>query len=562
MNRLVNGDASVYDNLNPADSVSNPAIAYGDQAFTYDQIGNILTQTRGDYYLSTYSSPPNHITKWYYVYQTGTNKLVSIDTLNTGAIPAVLVPVFTYSYDKNGNLLTDSRTGVDSLLYCRNNLPRNVTVAGTGFFNGMKNMYDAGDDKVYNENFVTYTGTSHRADVYSDKQYYLRDANGTTIGIFNMLTGTWEWNAYGLNQVASVSNGAQKFYTNDHLGGTRVTYSVNTTSCSAPTYTLNYVADYYPLGKILRSYVPSVLDRYGFDGSEREKNISDNNYYTPFRQLDVEVGRWWGRDPEFNPVESPYAIMAGNPVNRIDPMGLKDTVKSKDAPNNDRPYDESRCDEVNITGPTTVISDYAPMKAAAAEGTSSVYTNTEEVTTDEQYAERIAFDNALKAYRTWKDSWSGSEMGPEGFPFGGGDPALQSSNIDLIDIFAGGLASRGLASIGKAGAAETILNPNEIHFMQSSIKNTTGEFTVLGNAEALKSGALNPSVLKMNVWKDANGKIWTLDHRRLAAFRLSGLQEAPIQWANPSGQMWKMTTTNGGTSVALKLDGGVKIIIK
>ena len=98
--------------------------------------------------------------------------------------------------------------------------------------------------------------------------------------------------------------------------------------------------------------------------------------------------------------------------------------------------------------------------------------------------------------------------------------------------------------------------------MQSSIKNTTGDFTVLGNAEALKSGALNPEVLKMNVWKDATGKVWTLDHRRLGAFRLSGLQEAPIQWTNPSGQMWKMTTTNGGTSVKLKLGGGNSMIIK
>jgi len=35
--------------------------------------------------------------------------------------------------------------------------------------------------------------------------------------------------------------------------------------------------------------------------------------------------------------------------------------------------------------------------------------------------------------------------------------------------------------------------------MQSSIKNATGEFTVLGNAQALKSGALNPEVLRMNV---------------------------------------------------------------
>jgi len=80
-------------------------------------------------------------------------------------------------------------------------------------------------------------------------------------------------------------------------------------------------------------------------------------------------------------------------------------------------------------------------------------------------------------------------------------------------------------------AEKGLLNPKDIHFMQSSIKNSTGEFTVLGNAEALKSGVLDPEILRMNIWKDANGKIWTLDHRRLGAFKLSGLNETPVNWA-------------------------------
>ena len=106
------------------------------------------------------------------------------------------------------------------------------------------------------------------------------------------------------------------------------------------------------------------------------------------------------------------------------------------------------------------------------------------------------------------------------------------------------------------------MNSREINFMQCSIKNATGEFTVLGNAQALKSGAPNPEVLRMNVWKDAAGKVWTLDYRRLAAFRVSGLQEALIQWANPSGQMWKMTTTNGGSSIWLKFSEGKGVTVR
>lgn len=84
----------------------------------------------------------------------------------------------------------------------------------------------------------------------------------------------------------------------------------------------------------------------------------------------------------------------------------------------------------------------------------------------------------------------------------------------------------------------------------------------MGNADALKSGLLDPNVLKMNVWKDQSGKVWTLDHRRLAAFRLSGLNSAPIQWADPSSQMWKMTTQNGGLSVRMKLGDGNSMIVR
>ncbi len=74
--------------------------------------------------------------------------------------------------------------------------------------------------------------------------------------------------------------------------------------------------------------------------------------------------------------------------------------------------------------------------------------------------------------------------------------------------------------------------------MQGNASNITGKYIVLCNARGLKSGTLNPEVL--NVWKDVDGKIWILDYRRLAAFRLSGLEEAPIHWADATKHIWKM----------------------
>jgi RHS repeat-associated protein len=115
---------------------------------------------------------------------------------------------------------------------------------------------------------------------------------------------------------------------------------------------------------------------------------------------------------------------------------------------------------------------------------------------------------------------------------------------------------------GEGAVVTDVLSVSEINFMQSSIKNVTGEFTVLGNAQALKSGTLNPEILQMNVWKDAAGKVWTLDNRRLASFKLSGLKNAPVRWTNPTGEMWKMSTKNGGASTWLKFGGGNGLTVK
>ena len=53
---------------------------------------------------------------------------------------------------------------------------------------------------------------------------------------------------------------------------------------------------------------------------------------------------------------------------------------------------------------------------------------------------------------------------------------------------------------GSESSSNTV-NPKDVNFMQSSIKNQTGEHTVLGNAEALKSGALKATDLpEIRIW--------------------------------------------------------------
>ncbi len=50
-----------------------------------------------------------------------------------------------------------------------------------------------------------------------------------------------------------------------------------------------------------------------------------------------------------------------------------------------------------------------------------------------------------------------------------------------------------------------------------------------------------------------NGEIYTLDHRRLVAYRAAGRKTIPVEWVNlrlVMDQRWKFTTPNRGRSIA------------
>jgi RHS repeat-associated protein len=216
-------------------------------------------------------------------------------------------------------LRTDTKNILTNISYARNNLALSVTANGKQ----LNYLYDVSDDRIYNQNSSD-----------NETQFYLFDLSGKNIGV-NGING-WEWNAYGHEHIATIQSTGTQYYEYDHLGGVRTTYSILSLNCPginpAPSYSFNYIADYYAFGKILRSYLPSSsgLDRYGYQGSEHEKRISDNNYYTHFRELDSEIGRWWSIDPKFKVYESSYASMGNNPGNLTDKLGNVPSTDVKD----------------------------------------------------------------------------------------------------------------------------------------------------------------------------------------------------------------------------------------
>ncbi|MBF0359806.1 MAG: hypothetical protein HQK49_02290 [Oligoflexia bacterium] len=86
----------------------------------------------------------------------------------------------------------------------------------------------------------------------------------------------------------------------------------------------------------------------------------------------------------------------------------------------------------------------------------------------------------------------------------------------------------------KLAGKEIELDINDIHYMQGNCSNTTkdGIYTVIQNAKDIKAGKLDIKVIpRIGVWKDTTGRIWTVDHRRLASFVLSGsVKKVPAVW--------------------------------
>ncbi len=376
--------------------------------------------------------------------------------------------------------------------------------------------------------------------------------------------------------------------------------------------------EYMPFGEMLMENTLMNYD-HPFKYNGKELDMATGYYYYGARYYDPKRSFWLSVDPLADITVSPYAYVWNDPVNYADPSGMmgerkggsgkgpldwyrdrfgnvvwhnsqEDQITGKNGEiltrlgksgsyinakggltdlNSDRTVTEG--------GKTSFLTVPTPMSPSATLGNNNSLISSPGV----RPASFSAFDTEKDVFqRSGPEQGGGSlsyDMSILGVPYmlleaglteglmqAGMDGHAAHNTAQIATLLYGFKSPTGVtAELGIAGKINSrLINIDEIHFMQSSIKNTTGEFTVLGNAASLKSGTLNPDVLTMSVWKDINGKVWTLDHRRLAAFKLSGLKKAPVNFTSPTGQMWKMTTTNGGTSIKLKLGGGKNMIVK
>jgi len=255
--------------------------------------------------------------------------------------------------------------------YGRANLPweLNTTPSNISY------LYDAADMRVYKKEAPKGKGGNNSL----KEEWYLR-VGGQELAIFNISTGKLTWFVHGSERIAKIEHqlngdeipaiisgafgdygGGQEpeprgeepesegenaengndpfddllilpsnppvpnvvFYTYDHLGNTRVTYST-AIDCGEPTsvtYTLETAMDYYPYGKLLREYANGQQERYVSTQHERDKETGLD--YRGARFYDSDVARFLSLDPlatEY-PSLSDYVYVADNPLIFIDPDG-------------------------------------------------------------------------------------------------------------------------------------------------------------------------------------------------------------------------------------------------
>ena len=99
------------------------------------------------------------------------------------------------------------------------------------------------------------------------------------------------------------------------------------------------------------------------------------------------------------------------------------------------------------------------------------------------------------------------------------------------------------------------IDPFSVGFSQDSISNEFKDGGTIDDlAENLRTGQVNPQDIPSIRVVEQNGQLFTLDNRRLEAFRRAGVS-IPYRMASPqeaAAERWKFTTRNGGTSIRIR----------
>lgn len=308
----------------------------------YDENGNITDIIRnGDFDLL---GMVNQIDNLNFNYDPGTNKLLGVyDDTNSGKgfkdnAGATLYDT-DYTYDDNGNMITDNNKGITQITYNHLNLPVEIIFGSSK----IAYLYTATGQKIKKE-IHGPSGMSGKTD-YLDGFQYLNEDLKQFPTAEGYVSCTRVQSGYKFHHVYN--------YT-DHLGNIRLSYGLD----EEQELTILSENHYYPFGLKHTNYNPSDKEwatelpgenvvlkgippggdpggtdpsayyKYKFNGQEWQDELGLNMTAMDFRQYDNAIGRFMGIDAlsEVNYSQSPYHFGDNNPVYWADPTGLDNIV--------------------------------------------------------------------------------------------------------------------------------------------------------------------------------------------------------------------------------------------
>jgi RHS repeat-associated protein len=298
-----------YDNLNRLKNAvyekSGLTTNAYDENLTYDKNGNIMSLVRkGDIDPQVGIIEIDNLA---YTYPANSNQLgkVTDNANNTSGFNDVNKTGDDYTYDANGNMITDKNKNITAIVYNQLNLPKKITFGTTG---SIEYIYNAAGQKL--EKIVTEGAVVTNTNYLGGFQY-----KNNVLEFFPTAEGYVKNTSGALSYV---------FQYKDHLGNIRLSYAKNTS-----TQVLEIIEEnnYYPFGLKHKGYNDYVANtnKYKFQGQELQDELGLNWDSFKYRNYDMVIGRFMSIDPlseEYNEW-SPYVFSGNRVIDAIELEGLE-----------------------------------------------------------------------------------------------------------------------------------------------------------------------------------------------------------------------------------------------
>lgn len=348
-----------------------------DSYYKYDPNGNIRSLMRNSLYFNTNTNAVDQKQIDNLTYHYGAVPGAITNTLNhvtdavagatNGVNDLVTQPLNTYEYDESGNLKRDNELSVDYIWNSSGKIYEIKRTTGANQFT-IRFDYDAQGHKIRKQ-------TLNGSGIVQNTTYYVYDGGGTLMSVYTKTgengavyqkeapinapgrIGMWKFGnaermhgntALGSIQLYSRQINKKLYEITDQTGNVRVVLSDNKSVISgAVVPKVIMSSNYYPYGMAQAGRVISEGEdyRYGYNGMEEEdrgqevsteiastgdkaKPGEGNLLNTEYRLYDPRLAQWLTRDPIFQPWESPYVSMGGNPIQKGDPLGLEATTET------------------------------------------------------------------------------------------------------------------------------------------------------------------------------------------------------------------------------------------